>query len=94
MNVIYRIFKFQSWGYDSKLVILIQKIKVKKEIAYVMLFVFFLLSIGPMSHVDFKKYPCRRVEFRGPGHPLRKTGWFVFFFKAYSPTWMLRSRKD
>ena len=30
MNVIYRIIKFQSWGYDGKLVILIQKIKVKK----------------------------------------------------------------
>ena len=30
MNVIYRIIKFQSSGYDSKLVILIQKIKVKK----------------------------------------------------------------
>ena len=26
-----------------------------------------LLSIGPMSHVDFKKWPCRRVEFRGQG---------------------------
>ena len=30
MNVIYRIIKFQSCGYDGKLVILIQKIKVKK----------------------------------------------------------------
>ena len=26
-----------------------------------------LLSIGSMSHVDFKKWPCRRVEFRGQG---------------------------
>ena len=30
MNVIYGIIKFQSWGYDGKLVILIQKIKVEK----------------------------------------------------------------
>ena len=30
MNDIYRIIKFQRWGYDRKLVILIQKIKVKK----------------------------------------------------------------
>ena len=30
MNVIYRITKLQSWGQDSKLDILIQKIKVKK----------------------------------------------------------------
>ena len=30
MNVIYRFLKYQSWGYDGKLVILNQKIKVKK----------------------------------------------------------------
>ena len=30
MNVIYRIPKLQSWGHDSKLEILIQKIKVEK----------------------------------------------------------------
>ena len=30
MNVIYRIMKFQIWGYDGKLVILNKKIKVKK----------------------------------------------------------------
>ena len=30
MNVIYMIIKFQRWGCDSKLVILIKKIKVKK----------------------------------------------------------------
>ena len=30
MNIIYNITKLQSWGYDSKLEILIQKIKVKK----------------------------------------------------------------
>ena len=32
MNVIYRITKFQSWGYDSELEISIQKIKVKKSV--------------------------------------------------------------
>ena len=31
MNIIYKITKLQSWGYDSKLEILIQKIKVKKN---------------------------------------------------------------
>ena len=30
MNVIYKIEKLQYWGYDSKLDILVQKIKVKK----------------------------------------------------------------
>ena len=33
----------------------------------VMLFIIYLLSIGPMPHVDFKKWPCRRVKFRGQG---------------------------
>ena len=28
---------------------------------------FFLMSLGSMLHVDFKKCPCRRVEFRGQG---------------------------
>ena len=35
--------------------------------AYVMLIVFFLMSIGSMSHVEFKKQPCRPVEFKGQG---------------------------
>ena len=30
MNVIYQITKLQSWGYESKLEIMIQKIKVRK----------------------------------------------------------------
>ena len=30
MNVIYQITKLQRWGYDRKLEILIQKIKVRK----------------------------------------------------------------
>ena len=32
-----------------------------------MSFIISLLSIGPMTHVDFKKWPCRCVEFRGQG---------------------------
>ena len=28
---------------------------------------FFPMSIGFMSHVDFKKRPCRPVEFKGQG---------------------------
>ena len=27
----------------------------------------FLMSLGSMSHVDFKKWPCRPVEFKGQG---------------------------
>ena len=36
-------------------------------------FVLSLLSIGPMSHVDLKKWPCchMHVEFRGQGPPGR-----------------------
>ena len=29
--------------------------------------ILFLMSLGSMSHVDFKKGPCRPVEFRGQG---------------------------
>ena len=29
--------------------------------------IFFLMSIGFMSHVDFKKWLCRPVEFKGQG---------------------------
>ena len=25
------------------------------------------MSVSSMSHVDFKKWPCRRVKFRGRG---------------------------
>ena len=28
---------------------------------------FLLMSLGSMSHVDLKKCPCRRVEFRDRG---------------------------
>ena len=27
----------------------------------------FLMPLGSMSHVDFKKRPCRHVKFRGQG---------------------------
>ena len=29
--------------------------------------IFFPMSIGSMSHVDFKKWPCRPVDFKGQG---------------------------
>ena len=29
--------------------------------------IFFPMSKGSMSHVDFKKWPCRPVEFKGQG---------------------------
>ena len=35
--------------------------------AHVMSLIFFPMSIGFMSHVDFKKRPCHPVEFRGQG---------------------------
>ena len=35
--------------------------------AYVMSIVFCLMSIGSMSHVGFKKQPCRPVELKGQG---------------------------
>ena len=35
--------------------------------AYVVLLMFFLMSIGSMSHVNFKKWPCSPVEFKGQG---------------------------
>ena len=38
-----------------------------KERAYVMSFMISLLSIGLMSYVDFKNWPCRRVEFKSQG---------------------------
>ena len=33
--------------------------------SHVMSLINFPTSIGSMSHVDFKKWPCRRVEFKG-----------------------------
>ena len=29
--------------------------------------ILFPMSIGCMSHVDFKKWPCRPVDFKGQG---------------------------
>ena len=33
--------------------------------AHVLSLIFFPMSIGFMSHVDFKKRPCRPVDFKG-----------------------------
>ena len=32
--------------------------------------IFSLISIGLMSHVDFKKGSCRPIDFKGQGPPL------------------------
>ena len=42
--------------------------------AYVMSMIFLLMSIGSMSHVDFKKWPCHPVDFRGLGPAWRGRG--------------------
>ena len=42
-----------------------------EEIPHVVSLTFFLMSLGSMSHVDFKKCPCRRVECRGRGPYLK-----------------------
>ena len=34
---------------------------------YVLSLIFLFMSFGSMSHVDFKKSPCHRVEYRGQG---------------------------
>ena len=39
--------------------------------------ILFLMSLGSMSHVDFKKGPCQPVEFKGQGPPWRPHGWLV-----------------
>ena len=33
--------------------------------------IFILMSISSMSHVDFKKCPCRPVDFKGQGPSIR-----------------------
>ena len=35
-------------------------------------FFFLAMLISPMSHVDFKKWLCRRVDFRGQGPSCRE----------------------
>ena len=37
------------------------------EPTYIVSFIYILMSLGLMSHVDFKKYLCRRVEFKHQG---------------------------
>ena len=32
---------------------------------FVIVFIFIHLSLGSVSHVDFEKWPCRVVEFKG-----------------------------
>ena len=44
--------------------------------------IFFLMSISCMSHVDFKKCPCRPVELKSPG-PLYYLGGRIQFYKMY-----------
>ena len=39
-----------------------------------MSFIFIRLSLDPMSHVDLKKWPCRRVEFKGQDPLWSKAG--------------------
>ena len=46
---------------------------------------FFLVSIGSMSHVDFKNWPCRRVRVRGTGPP-ECTQWYSTFGSSISKT--------
>ena len=42
-----------------------------KHVPYVVSCFYFLVSLGPMSHVNFKKWPCRRVEYRDQEPPPR-----------------------
>ena len=45
---------------------------------------FFLMSLGPMSHVKFKKYPCCRVEYRGQGPYLSMySGTYTYITQLY-----------
>ena len=34
---------------------------------YAMSFIFIIMSLGSMLFVGFKKWPCRHVDFKGPG---------------------------
>ena len=54
---------------------------------HVVSLILFLMSLGSMSHVDFKKCPCRRVEFRGRGPLLPSSnGKSVRWIQAYRVT--------
>ena len=39
----------------------------KGRVPYRYIFAPFSMSLNPMSHVEFEKYPCRPVSFRGQG---------------------------
>ena len=47
--------------------------------------IFFPMSIGFMSHVDFKKWPCRRVEFKGQGPQMLLAGESSSLFVGIAP---------
>ena len=49
-----------------------------------------MMSIGFMSHVDFKKRPCRPVEFKGQG----PQNTLILFHYHCKPTYLLRSLCD
>ena len=49
-----------------------------QEMACVMSIVFFCMSIGSMLHVDFKKWPCRLVEFKGQGPSVCPTAHLLY----------------
>ena len=38
--------------------------------AYVMSLILTLISLGFVSHVEFKKWPCCHVKFKGQGPPV------------------------
>ena len=47
---------------------------------------FFLVSLGSMSHVDFKEWTCRRVEFRGQEPHEEYRGYFSLEPIQYTDT--------
>ena len=51
------------------------------------------MSLSPMSHVKFKKWPCRPVDFRGQGpwarqgvHSAMRIDLYVVSFQQKSPS--------
>ena len=55
--------------------------------------IYFLMSISSMSHVDFKKWPCRPVEFKGQG-PSYYPGGRIQFYIMYVSSTICGSIKD
>ena len=58
--------------------------------------IFFPVSIGFMSHVDFKKRQCRPVEFKGQGphfiHLRPKRDPYPLLFDTHIQAWLIPSR--